>query len=162
MLARNWPTSAKSKVDRLGVRPRSPAATALANRALKNWPRPVSKDAMSPASPTNSTRDDLYPAILSGQNILRMCVISVGGSEIRQAALNGLNSLSGEVAAALSKHHGELHLEGLASIDYQAATEMRKHCGSLYLRGLKSISDSAAAGLSNHTGYVELGCGRTA
>jgi hypothetical protein len=63
-------------------------------------------------------------------------------------SLNGLTSLSDAVAKALSKNKGGLSLDGLTSLSETAAKALAKNKGSLSLCGLKSLSETAARELA--------------
>ncbi len=67
-------------------------------------------------------------------------------------SLSGLTAISDEAAAALGQHKGALHLNGLTSISEASAAALAAHRGELSLNGLTAISDEAAAGLARHTG----------
>ena len=67
-------------------------------------------------------------------------------------SLNRLDNLSDEAAEALGRHKGYLHLDGLRKISDQAALALARHNGELFLNGLTSISDEAAKGLGQHRG----------
>jgi hypothetical protein len=63
-------------------------------------------------------------------------------------SLNGLTSLSDAVAKALSKNKGGLSLDGLTSMSETVAKALAKNKGSLSLGGLKSLSETAARELA--------------
>ena len=70
--------------------------------------------------------------------------------------LNGLTSISDEVAGALSQQRGYLVLNGLTSLSDKAAEALGKHRGSLVLNGLTSLSDKAAKSLAQHRDDLSL------
>ena len=59
--------------------------------------------------------------------------------------LDGLKSLSPEVATELARHEGWLSLGVLTTISDEAATALGQHKGALHLDGLTRISDAAVA-----------------
>ena len=59
-------------------------------------------------------------------------------------ALNGLTSLSDEVALVLSQHKGRLGLNGLLSLPENQAKLLAQHAGPVSLNGLTSLSDHLA------------------
>jgi len=67
-------------------------------------------------------------------------------------SLGGLATLSDETAEALVAHKGYLHLDGLKKISDQAAQALARHNGELFLNGLTSISDEVAKALAQHRG----------
>jgi len=67
-------------------------------------------------------------------------------------SLNGLSGLSDEAAEALGQHKGYLHLDGLKTISDPAAQSLARHNGELSLNGLTSISDEAGKALGQHRG----------
>jgi tetratricopeptide (TPR) repeat protein len=70
--------------------------------------------------------------------------------------LNGLTSLSRDVARALAKQNGLLSLNALTTLSDEAAAELSHHCGSLFLDGVTELSEAAAASLKQHRGRVSL------
>lgn len=70
--------------------------------------------------------------------------------------LNGLSTLSPEVAGALAGHEGILGLNGLTSLGDAAAKELARHRGKLGLEGLATLSDAAAEALGHHEGGLGL------
>lgn len=70
--------------------------------------------------------------------------------------LDGLKSLSPEVAAELAKHEGWLSLNGLTTISDEAAAALAQHKRALHLDGLTKISDATAAALAGHRGELSL------
>ncbi|MBM3972403.1 MAG: DUF1588 domain-containing protein, partial [Planctomycetes bacterium] len=62
--------------------------------------------------------------------------------------LDGLKSLSPDVAKELAKHEGWLSLNGLTEISDAAAASLGQRKGDLHLNGLAKISDAAAASLA--------------
>ena len=71
--------------------------------------------------------------------------------------LNGLRSLSVEVARELARHHGYLSLRGLTVL-LPAAADALAGIGehTLDLSGLRDISDDVAEALANHKGFLRL------
>ncbi len=67
-------------------------------------------------------------------------------------SLNGLTGISDEVAAALGQHKRALHLDGLTKISAATAEALASHRSELSLNGLTAISDEAAKALARHTG----------
>jgi len=67
-------------------------------------------------------------------------------------SLNGLTNISDEAATALARHRGALHLDGLTQISDASAAALAAHRGELSLNGLTAISDAAAKSLARHTG----------
>jgi mono/diheme cytochrome c family protein len=67
-------------------------------------------------------------------------------------SLNGLTSISDEAAAALAQHKRALHLDGLTKVSDATATALAGHRGELSLNGLTAISDESARALAKHTG----------
>ena len=67
-------------------------------------------------------------------------------------SLNGLITISEEAAAALGQHKRALHLDGLTKISGATAAALAAHRGELSLNGLTAISDDAAKALAGHTG----------
>ena len=70
--------------------------------------------------------------------------------------LNGLTSLSRDVARALARQNGLLSLNGLTTLSDEAAAELSKHCGSLFLDGVTDLSEAASVSLKQHRGRVSL------
>jgi len=70
--------------------------------------------------------------------------------------LNGLKTLSPEVATKLAKHEGWLSLGGLAAISDEAAAALGQHKRALHLDGLTKISPASAAALAAHRGELSL------
>ncbi|MBT5599340.1 MAG: hypothetical protein HOJ62_12030 [Planctomycetaceae bacterium] len=71
--------------------------------------------------------------------------------------LNGLTSISVEVAGALARCQTGLCLNGLTSISVEMAEALAKHTTGLCLFGLTSISVEVAATLAAHRGLLNLG-----
>lgn len=71
-------------------------------------------------------------------------------------ALDGLKTLSPEVAAELAKHEGWLSLNGLTEISEDVAAALGQHKGPLHLNGLTKVSDEAAKSLAGHRGELSL------
>jgi hypothetical protein len=74
--------------------------------------------------------------------------------------LNGLESLSPEVAAHLTKNksHMQLSLNGLVDLSEEAAEVLgASKSGNISLMGLKTLSDAAADSLSQWLGYPYMG-----
>ncbi|WP_197442458.1 DUF1588 domain-containing protein [Lignipirellula cremea] len=67
-------------------------------------------------------------------------------------SLNGLTTISDEAAAALAQHKRALHLNGLTKISDATAVALASHRSELSLNGLTAISDEAAKALARHTG----------
>jgi hypothetical protein len=67
-------------------------------------------------------------------------------------SLDGLIAISNEAAAAFGQHKGALHLDGLTKVSEKAAGALAAHRGELSLNGLTSISDESAKALARHTG----------
>ena len=78
-----------------------------------------------------------------------------GGCE--SLSLDGLRSMSNELAEAFSGYDGTLSLDGVRELSKQAAGSLAKHVGSLSLRGLLTLTDEAAEALAIHDGDVYLG-----
>ena len=62
-------------------------------------------------------------------------------------SLNGLTSLSAEVAAVLAGHEGRLSMNGLQELSEEAATALEQHKGRLVLNGLTSLPARVARSL---------------
>ena len=77
-------------------------------------------------------------------------------AEGRHNDLNGLTSLSVEVAEALVKLQGDMNLNSLESLSPEVAEVLATHKGSLMLNGLRSLSPEAAETLAKHEGIVSL------
>jgi hypothetical protein len=54
----------------------------------------------------------------------------VDNSKRGDLRLDGLTTLSKEVASELSKHNGYLYLDGLTTISKEVASELSKHKGN--------------------------------
>jgi hypothetical protein len=67
-------------------------------------------------------------------------------------SLNGLTTISDEAAAALGQHKRALHLDGITKLSAAAAAALASHRSELSLNGLTAISDEAAKALARHTG----------
>jgi hypothetical protein len=70
--------------------------------------------------------------------------------------LNGVRELSTSSANAFGAHEGELSLGGLNLLTEEAATGLATNTGTLLLDGLKELAPSAAAALANHRGPLSL------
>lgn len=69
--------------------------------------------------------------------------------------LDGITSLSPEVASILSTHVGMvLSLDGLNTIDLDVAVALSKHRGLLLLNGLESLDREVAEALATHQGML--------
>jgi SpoVK/Ycf46/Vps4 family AAA+-type ATPase len=68
--------------------------------------------------------------------------------------LYGLNELSVEVAEALAECNGKLSLDGLRTLDAQSAEALSRHTGTLELNGVMDISSPVARHLAGHMGGV--------
>ena len=70
-----------------------------------------------------------------------------------ELALDGLTTLSAEVAEVLAESRSELHLDGLTTLSVEAAAALARHAGPvLSLDGLTTLSAEAAAALAEHRG----------
>lgn len=67
-------------------------------------------------------------------------------------SLNGLKEISDEAAAGLGQHKGVLHLNGLARVTDGTAAALAANRGELALNGLTAISDESARALAKHSG----------
>jgi hypothetical protein len=67
-------------------------------------------------------------------------------------SLGGLTTISDEAAAALGQHKRALHLDGLTKLSAVEAAALAAHRGELSLNGLRAISDEAAKAIARHTG----------
>lgn len=75
--------------------------------------------------------------------------------------LDGIASLSPEVASILSTHVGMvLSLDGLSSINSDVALALSKHRGLLLLNGLESLDRDVAEALATHRGMLIMNEGR--
>ncbi|MFT5042779.1 MAG: hypothetical protein ACI8TX_003772, partial [Hyphomicrobiaceae bacterium] len=70
--------------------------------------------------------------------------------------LDGLTTLSPEVATELARHEGWLSLGGLTTVSDEASEALGAHKGYLHLDGLKKISDASAQSLARHNGQLSL------
>jgi len=77
-------------------------------------------------------------------------------SKSASLTLNGLETLSPEVAERLAKKAGGLSLNGLKILPPQIAHFLSQHKGRLDLDGIKSIDDAALDALCDHEGHVSL------
>lgn len=83
-----------------------------------------------------------------GKNLVLDSVKTISNAAAIEAAkhagptlsLNGLSSLSQQVAEALATHDGELHLNDVRTLDDDAATAIARHPGPLSLNGLNSLT----------------------
>ena len=71
-------------------------------------------------------------------------------------SLDGLSTLSAEVAEALARHKDDLYLGGLTTLSDDAAKALARHKGGLVLNGLTTLSDEAAKALAQHKGWLDL------
>lgn len=71
-------------------------------------------------------------------------------------SLNGLNVLPEDVAVALGRHNGGLSLNGLTALSEAAAEELSAADGGLSLSGVTSFSDRHLELLSEHEGDLTL------
>ena len=78
-------------------------------------------------------------------------------------SLNGLTALSDDIAVVLATHEGDgLNLNGLTSLSDEAVESLSKYtCGDcyfegLFLDGLTSLSDAAAKSFGKHQGKLSL------
>ncbi|MFM2197548.1 MAG: hypothetical protein RLZZ505_980 [Verrucomicrobiota bacterium] len=68
--------------------------------------------------------------------------------------LNGLKTISPQVAKELSRSSGSLYLNGIKELSPTAAYHLAKHKSSLYLYGLTKISHKVAICLAKHQGVI--------
>jgi len=66
--------------------------------------------------------------------------------------LDGLTTLSPEVAEALADHKGSLYLNGVTTLSDETAVALAKYHGDLSLNGLTTLSDRQAEALAKHYG----------
>jgi formylglycine-generating enzyme required for sulfatase activity len=73
--------------------------------------------------------------------------------------LDGLTSIAGVAAEALTQHEGDLYisLDGLTSLSDEVAKALAKNKGGLSLNGLKSLSETVAKAFANNKGSLSLG-----
>ena len=71
-------------------------------------------------------------------------------------AFDGFERLTSRIASKLSALNGFLAFRGLRSLSASAAQELAKHRGRLNLDGLKSLPSSTASGLKKHGGDLSL------
>jgi hypothetical protein len=77
-------------------------------------------------------------------------------SRFKRLRLNGLATLSDEVASVLAQPTGFLNLDGLTTLSPGAAKALAQHDGSLSLDGLTTLSDEAARALGQRKVGVSL------
>jgi len=70
--------------------------------------------------------------------------------------LNGIESLSFDVASAIAGYPGELQLNGLQSMDVGVATALATHSADLNLDGLTTLCADAAQAIMGHSGNISL------
>lgn len=111
------------------------------------------------------TEDIALVAVSEGHSSNTFCgydSISVEAAQIlvedsSDLYLDGIRTLSPEVAAVLSQHAGMvLSLSGLASINCELAVALSKHRGLLMLDGLKSLRPDVSEQLALHAGGLSV------
>jgi len=80
----------------------------------------------------------------------------LGGHEGGMLILNGLEVLGPEEAASLAKHRGVLSLDGLRSLDEATAEALSEHSDTLFLNALDVLPANVAARLAKHKGDINL------
>ena len=94
---------------------------------------------------------------LNGLQSLSPEVAAILARRGNSLSLNGLKNLPTDGASALAKHCGWLSLDGLSSLSLDVAKSLSKHEHSLSLKGIESLSDEVAAALCEHVGELYLG-----
>ena len=109
------------------------------------------------------TEDVAKAALLEGHSLRTFCcyhnitpeaaqVLTEDSSDVY---LDGVTSLSPEVASILSTHRGMvLSLEGLSSINSDVAMALCQHRGLLLLNGLESLGREVAEAFATHRGML--------
>jgi hypothetical protein len=68
----------------------------------------------------------------------------------------GLESIDADIAALLVKNEGELNLDSLRTLDQSSAEKLAASKFHLSLNAIKLLSDGAAWALTKHTGGISM------
>jgi hypothetical protein len=78
-------------------------------------------------------------------------------TKARYLELDGLTSLTDELAEALSAYEGRLSLDGIQHLSDAQCEFLSRNRGGLLLNGVRSVSDAGAASFGRHSGPLLLG-----
>ena len=77
--------------------------------------------------------------------------------EVQKLLLNGLANLSDELALILNQWVGDIQLNGLKSISTDVALSLSKnHNGAIWINGIVDLSEDVASTLIHNTGWLYL------